>query len=159
MAEGKQTVRRILRPPYIMAALVAFGVNFVWEVAQAGLFVGFEGLPWWRHVARCAPAAVGDLALAAVAYAAVALAVRRWDWPHSRRWVRPALLWAAVGLAFTFAVEHWSLAQGRWRYAPEMPQVLGIGLSPLLQWLFLPWVTLVVLRLPVRRRKETRSGA
>lgn len=148
---------RALRFSWIRAAVVTFGVHFLWEVAQADLFVGFQGLPWWRHVALCAPAAIGDVALAAIAYAAVALAAHRWDWALSRRWLGPAGLWVTVGLALTFAVEHWSLAQGRWRYVPQMPRVLGIGLSPALQWLLLPWITLLALRLPARAGDEGRQ--
>ena len=40
---------------------------------------------------------------------------------------------------------------GNWGYTTSMPTILGIGLSPLLQWLILPPLMVVAYRTLVRR--------
>lgn len=90
----------------------------------------------------CSRAAAGDAVIALVAYWAVALVVRQRSWvivPTASR----VLGFTACGLAITIAIERLALGglwmQG-WSYAPLMPVVpgLGVGLSPLIQWLVLP---------------------
>ena len=39
----------------------------------------------------------------------------------------------AIALAFAFIDEKISLAKKRWEYAPGMPLVFGVGLTPLLE--------------------------
>ena len=55
----------------------------------------------------------------------------------------------AFGLIYTAYSEWVNVYQiGSWGYAPDMPLVFGIGVSPLLQWLVVPLVTLSILRMP-----------
>jgi hypothetical protein len=93
-------------------------------------------------VKTCSRAAAGDAVLALVAYWSVALVV------HHRGWVvvptaSKVLGFTVCGLAITIAIERLALDglwMQDWSYSPLMPVVpgLGVGLSPLVQWLVLP---------------------
>ena len=43
------------------------------------------------------------------------------------------LVMAPILLVFSWAVERHAITTKRWEYAPTMPRVLGVGLSPLLE--------------------------
>lgn len=120
-------------------------LHFAWEMAQARLFTNFAGMSWWQHAPRCLFAALGDVTLSGLAWTCTAL-LFGWRWPFEGRLTSPALLWIAVGEVATIALERWALAAGRWTYAPHMPIVFGVGLSPLLQWVIVPVLTLALAR-------------
>lgn len=131
--------RRWLDLPELNVAVLAFLLNFVWEMWQIPFFLRMPQMAHQPAVLLCSRAAVGDAGIALLAFWAVAAIAR------SRRWIlRPAarqvVAFLAVGLLITLAVERWSLAMGRWAYAPLMPvvPVVEIGLLPALQWLVLP---------------------
>lgn len=135
--------------------LIGFGfaANMVWELAQSPLYTDHgEG---WRHVAwtrfHCT---LGDVLILLGAFWATAAVHRSWRWPVTRG--RGAVtFFVASGLAYTSWSE-WLNTSVReaWAYAPAMPRVLGIGLSPLLQWLVLPPLLLAVVRLRATRPKS-----
>jgi hypothetical protein len=89
--------------------------------------------------------------IAVVSYLLVAAALRRLDWP----WVTASggtLLLVAIGVGYTVYSEWLNVYQRQaWGYAPNMPLIAGIGLSPLLQWLLLPPVAVAILRRQPRR--------
>lgn len=128
--------------PEFNVALFAFLLNLPWELWQVPLFEHMPLAPHWEAVKICSKAAAGDAVIALVAYWAVALVVRHRGWvvvPTASR----VLGFTSCGLAITVAIERLALAgqwmQG-WLYSPLMPVVpgLGVGLSPLIQWLVLP---------------------
>ena len=58
-----------------------------------------------------------------------------------------ALIASAVGLAYIGWSEWYNVYRAEnWQYMPAMPLLFGVGLSPLLQWVFVPAVTLPVVR-------------
>lgn len=59
-------------------------------------------------------------------------------WPLIRRRLSPALIFLTVGILITIGYEIYAVSTGRWAYDEQMPQILGIGLSPLLQWIVIP---------------------
>lgn len=127
----------------IFAAAVP--VNYAWEIAQTPLYTGveFPGAVW-----HCFVASLGDGLLVLFIYAAVAVAVRSWDW-----YMRPAassyIAMAAAGLAVGVAVEWWGLhVARRWQYSDLMPIVPGVrvGLAPVAQMLLLPPAIFVAVR-------------
>ena len=77
-------------------------------------------MPLLRHSLVCLLASLGDLLIAAIAYAATILLLRR-PWPLRPRWQGPAALWMTISIAFAVAIERWALASGRWTYAESMP--------------------------------------
>lgn len=129
---------------------VTFALHFTWEMLQSPAFMDFAATAR-RGTLRCFVAAVGDVLIAAGAYAVTALAFQRPVWPVRSGWMLPALTWVALGVITTIAIERWALARGRWAYAPEMPVLFGIGLLPLLQWLIVPGLTLAVVQQLLRR--------
>lgn len=133
-------LRAIAALPEVNVAVFAFLLNFVWELWQVPFFEDMPTVPHWQGVKTCTMATLGDVAIALVAFWAVALSV------HSRAWIlQPSIAelagFVAVGVLITIVGE-WVLTEvlDRWTYAPSMPTlpVLGTGLLPLLQWLILP---------------------
>jgi hypothetical protein len=107
----------------------------------------------------CTRATLGDVAIALLAYAGGAAAVRRRDWLAARP--GPAFgVYLSTGLAVTVVIERLSVGVlGRWAYDPELPRVAGVGVAPVLQWIALPPLTLWLARRHVRpRRERTTAG-
>ena len=68
-------------------------------------------------------------------------------------------LYLAVGLVVTLVFEVVNVyVAHRWSYASAMPLVLGIGLSPIAQWLIVPTVTLVLARRYVELAHRAAKG-
>lgn len=80
------------------------------------------------------------LSLAALAGVGAVVHDMRWPFRTERR--VPASLWVAFGLIVTFGVEVLAVWLGAWDYTPAMPQFLGVGVSPLVQWVFVPIASL-----------------
>ena len=74
----------------VFAISVTLVLHFTWEMVQAPVFAPFaEGV--WSGTVRCFQAALGDLLLAAGAYAATVIMFRRPMWlVHAVRWLAPA---------------------------------------------------------------------
>lgn len=134
--------------------LYALGVNFVWEMLQAPLFVGMLEMPRWDATGLCLQAAAGDAVMILIAFAVVTLGARDRTWTLRLRRGRLgafALVAALQGLA----LEWLSLRLERWTYGPDMPvePFFGLGLTPILQWLILPLAILWA-----AGRRELSSG-
>jgi hypothetical protein len=112
------------------------GLNYAWEMLQMPLYQGFEDGAGWRE---CFLAALGDVAILAVLYGAMALAARSGRWFERLSPGRVALL-AAAGALAAVLVELQALAAGRWSYTPAMPRipVLNVGWVPVLQMVVIP---------------------
>lgn len=126
-------------------------LHLVWETVQLPLYTIWverdaEGLA--AAVAHCT---LGDLLITASTYLLAAAASRDWRWPLRRPLAGSAIAIPA-GIAYT-AFSEWRnvFVVGAWAYTQSMPQVVGIGLSPLLQWFFVPLAALVLLR-AIRKR-------
>ena len=137
--------------PGILARIVvwsalAFALNLAWEIAHAPLYTLWaqaDGPQIAWSVFHCS---LGDVLIALAVFAVAGMALRCADWPVSRPWAGGAIV--VIGaMAFT-AWSEWNnvYRTGAWNYAPEMPTVYGIGLSPLLQWLVIPPVIVVAYR-------------
>ena len=153
MTEGR-TLAATLRLPEFNVFAFAVLLNFPWEILQAPLFEGMADAPHWPAVRRCTVASLGDGVIMLAAFWAVAAFTR------SRRWLltatsRQTLGFTAIGLTATVAVEHLAIAGWwpmGWSYSNAMPTVpaIGTGLSPLLQWLLLPPLTVWLVRRQLR---------
>ena len=144
---------------WLAASLLTLAVHYMWEMGQARFFDNMAGMPLSRHAAICFLASLGDVAIAASAYGVTGLLFRRPVWALRPRWLGPAALWVAIGLGVTALVERWAIASGRWAYGESMPTIFGVGLAPLLQWTFVPVVTLVIFRAWARRYGRTAGAA
>ena len=131
---------RCLDAPETNVAIFAFLLNLTWELAQVPLFAGMPSAEHWQAILVCGRATLGDVVIALISFWAVAASA------HTRSWVlRPTAGqlagFVAVGVLLTILME-WLATQvlGRWTYTESMPVIplLGVGLSPLLQWIVLP---------------------
>ena len=127
--------------------LATWVLHFTWEMLQARFFASMWNLPVQEATLWCAGAAGWDVIIQAVAYSAAAITIGHRSWALRRSgFVGPLVVYLATGLTITVVIERWAVRTGHWRYAPSMPLVAGIGLTPLLQWTIIPLVVLVVTR-------------
>jgi hypothetical protein len=133
------------RLPELSVAGLAFGLNAAWEFLQSPLYAdhGREFGYLLRTRLHCAG---GDALILLFAFGVTSLIFR------SRQWLRdgrpgPAALFVALGFAYT-AWSEWFNTQVTlsWQYAESMPRVVGIGLTPLAQWLVIPVLLALILQ-------------
>ena len=132
--------------PWVALAAASLPLHFAWEMLQAPLFESMKGLSFAYATSLCARATLGDLAVTAGCYGAVAVVrgTRAWLLSPSAGSIAAYL---ALGVAATAALEVNAVYHaGRWSYAATMPLFAGIGLAPLLQWLVVPLLALWVAR-------------
>ncbi len=118
--------------------VVAVGLNYVWELAQAPLYAGLGDFS--RMLWHCFAPSLGDGLLVLLIFACGWAVLRRRDW-FTRPGVRGYALMLIAGLAPATSIELVAVyALGRWEYASRMPLVpgLGVGLAPIAQMLVLP---------------------
>lgn len=132
--------------------LTAFFLHFVWEMWQIPLYVGMSEAGHWSAVVQCTRATVGDGFIALMAYGIAAIATRNKLWLFQRS-VSNMSLYLISGLTITVIIEYFATTvYGRWQYSELMPMmpVVNIGISPLLQWIFIPpisiWVSAIILQ-------------
>jgi hypothetical protein len=136
-AGGTAVALRVISRAGLWSAL-AFVFNLAWEIAHVRLYTIWAaadgvGIAW--ALLHCT---LGDVLIALTMFTTAGLALRRADWPASHPWTGGAI--AVIGaMAFTASSEWYNVYRaGSWAYAPSMPTLFGIGLTPLLQWLILP---------------------
>ena len=121
-------------------------LNLAWEVAHVRLYrisPGHLGAVPALAIAHCL---AGDVLVSALAYILAVVAGGTWRWPVARP-SRGILVAVAFSVTFTVVAEWLSVrVLGRWSYLPNMPTVLGIGLSPLLQAMVVPAAALLLTR-------------
>ena len=123
----------------ISVFIVAVFLNYVWELAQAPLYVGLEryGAAVLWH---CFVASLGDGIMVLLIYLAGRIILRRLDW-FERPGVSGYVVMLSTGLLLALSVEWLGLrVLGRWRYTDRMSLLpgLGLGVVPIAQMLFLP---------------------
>ena len=102
------------RPPWrflVVLALIAFGLNWAWEMVQMPAFAEMAGRPWLDTIPLCTRAALGDVAFTLGIY----LTVGCGRWARTGRWpfyAAAAILGGVSGAVF----ERWALGAGRWSY-------------------------------------------
>lgn len=127
-------------------AFLALGLHLLWEVGQLPFYMLWEEADAWRIALYVAHCTLGDVLIATLAYLTVALAWCQVNWPRQRFWAGGMML-VAMGVGYTVFSEWYNVYHaGAWAYAEAMPRILGIGLTPLLQWLVVPGVMLVLIR-------------
>ncbi|MGH7629725.1 MAG: hypothetical protein ACREOF_10175 [Gemmatimonadales bacterium] len=145
--------------PWAAVAGFAFLLNFVWEMWQAPFYRTMIEASHLDAVRTCTLATFGDAVIALLALGAAAAVARDSGW--LARPSRKALaVYVGAGLVITLALE-WLNVQvlHRFSYAARMPTVLGIGLTPLLQWLVLPPLVLWLARRHLGVSPTADSGA
>lgn len=134
------------RQPWLALAGFALLGNFAWEMLQAPFYRGMPEAAHWAAVVECGRATVGDVFITLLAYAAaIPWGGGRW-WLGIPRW-KPVGVYLAAGLGIMLILELVNVyGLGRWTYAERMPLVLGVGLTPVLQWVLMPPLALWLAR-------------
>ena len=159
MAELERSMNQSTRTEMVHEAgrwkaviLVTFALHFAWEMAQSSLFQQIQSMPFWRATAWCARATAGDLVITTIAFSAAAMSGGL-HWPLIRRRLSPALIFLTVGMLITIGYEIYAVSTGRWTYDEQMPQLSGIGVSPLLQWIVIPLLEIAAFGVIWRRAR------
>ena len=116
-------------------------LNIPWELFQMPLFAEPPDLDYRLVVNVCTAASVADGVIMIIAFWAASFVMKSRQWFHAPT-ARPYLTYLGAGLAITILIEIAATQSGAWNYGPLMPVVLGVGLSPFFQWVFLPPLTL-----------------
>ena len=130
----------LLRWPEAQIAIFSFLLNYPWEMLQAPLFEGMSEGAHWEQVKVCTLAALADAVISLVSFWTAALVATSRAWLLKPR-LAPWLAYMAVGLGLTGVGERLAGGPlGLWEYSAAMPLMpgVGVGISPLLQWLILP---------------------
>lgn len=125
---------------------LAFGLNALWEIAQLPLYSLWHDPSILRIAFYVIHCLLGDVVIATVLFVLAAALLRDIDWVRHRPWPG-GMVTTTAGLGFTVFSEWYNVyVAGGWAYAPSMPTIGGIGLTPLLQWLVMPVLLIVLTR-------------
>lgn len=122
--------------------------NLVWELAQLPLYtIWTDASPAYIAFAALHCTA-GDLLIGAGSLLGALLIVGHPRWPAQRFW--PVAIWTiAAGFAYTMFSEFYNTqVRASWSYRDFMPTLpwIGVGLSPLAQWIVVPGAAFLWLR-------------
>lgn len=124
--------------------LFTLGAHLTWEAAHVPLYTLWEEGTAGEIAFAVVHCTAGDLVIASTCLFAALALLGEPAWPV-RQFASVVTLATLVGLAYTVYSEKRNLDGGSWRYLDSMPMVpvLGVGLTPLLQWTLLPPAGLV----------------
>jgi len=125
-------------------ALAVGGLNLVWETLQLPLYTIWRKGTAGEIAFSVLHCTLGDMLIAGAALMCALFLIGK-DWP-ARNYGRTVVVAIGLGIAYT-AFSEWRNAEllKSWAYSPWMPMIPGlpIGLSPLLQWLIVPWAAFI----------------
>ena len=138
-------------------AIFGFLLNFTWEILQGGLYLGFNELSYKEGVKYCAQATFADTGIILASFWLVAWFDGGRNWP-----LRPGTAqivgFTLIGLVATVVLEILSThVWNRWSYEKSMPliPILDVGMTPFLQWVLLPPLTIWFVRRQAPQRDWT----
>lgn len=113
-------------------------LNLAWEVLQLPLYTiwtNSSGMDIAFAVLHCT---AGDVMITTISLVAAVVLAGNKEWPE-RHYGAVALTAILFGLMYTIYSE-WNntVVTRSWAYAVSMPQIWGIGLSPIAQWIVIP---------------------
>ncbi len=129
--------------------------HLVWEIGQLPLFTIWNEGTRSELAFAVAHCTAGDVLITTAALGSAIILGRAWSWPHGH-WTRVIVIAIIIGVCYT-AFSEWLNVYVRdsWSYGPAMPILqfgtIGIGLSPLLQWLVIPLLALTLTKSVVLR--------
>jgi hypothetical protein len=129
---------------YGLIAAFIFLLNFIWEISQAFLYeVHFQGR--LDFILVHLKAASGDLLIFLLLYFFGVLFFHRDCYWLIRNNKVKFMFVSFLGIVVSVVIEKLALSFGRWSYNSLMPivPVLNVGLTPVLQMIILPVVSIV----------------
>ncbi|WP_018622803.1 heavy metal-binding domain-containing protein [Spirosoma luteum] len=140
----------------VLVAGLAFLLNFLWEVSQGFLYVGYQYD--WKHISFCALASVADVVMVLILFYGFVLVYGEIGWTQNLTPIRVALLTLAGG-AGAIVAEKIHTARGSWSYTDAMPMLLwvNVGLIPVLQFTVLPLLVFCVIPMMRMRQRNSKS--
>ena len=116
---------RLIPPLFI----VSFFLNLLWEVRHSTLYTTCHEMPFRKYVPLILTMSVKD-AFWIVFFYSCAVLLTKASPPLSSLTI---LIFIIFTLSFSFIDEWISVRRKRWEYAPTMPRVFGVGISPLFE--------------------------
>lgn len=140
--------------------LIIIGLgNFTWEIVHLPLYTIWTDKGFAANVFAVLHCTLGDLLIASASLLGALFVAGHSDWP-TKRYLPVAVIAISFGFAYTVFSE-WLNTQvrGNWSYRELMPvlPLIGIGLSPLAQWIVIPTAAFFWLQrrtVPVKFEKE-----
>ena len=149
------------RPKAITVYLTVSAIaHLIWEALQLPLYTIWNTGTMREKAVALAQCTAGDLLIATSSlFVALILAGSR-DWPNEK-YFRVASVAIVLGVLYTAFSEWLNVAVRRsWTYSDWMPVILlgtiGIGLSPLLQWVVVPTLSFFYARRAAGRLTDLR---
>jgi len=131
--------KRNYRKSIITMSLLAFILNFIWEFTQGPLYKGYKYD--WEHISFCMLASIADMLMVLILLFSFGLIYKNVYWINSMD-LNKVLLLVFVGFSGAILAEVFHTMRGDWSYTDAMPllPVVEVGVSPVLQFMILPWL-------------------
>lgn len=133
----KVTHKKAFNRLVLKIMVLAFLLNFAWELAQMPLYDNTSFAI--NHVAFCSLGSVADVLMVLLLYFGFAFIFINPLWVHPLKWQRIIMVVVTGGIGAVLSeMRHLSL--GNWAYSDLMPliPILNVGISPVLQFMILP---------------------
>lgn len=136
--------------------------HLIWEIAHIPLYTIWVEGSWSEIAFAVVHCTGGDLLIAMSTLLLALFLVGGHAWPTARAGA-VLLLAVVLGVSYTVFSEYLNIViRAAWAYRDIMPviPVLDAGLTPFLQWIFVPSLAYwAAIRLPLRRLFGAESGA
>ena len=145
-----------LRKAIIVYLTVSAFAHLTWEALQLPLYTIWNTGTIREKAFALAHCTAGDFLIATSCLVAALILAGSRDWPNEK-FLRVAGVAIVLGVLYT-AFSEWLnvTVRGAWAYSDWMPVMrlgtIGIGLSPLLQWVVVPTLTFLCVRRAVLGR-------
>lgn len=114
---------------FLILILLVFILNLVWEVLHYSLYIDMSGIAKYPHILL---ASFTDAIIISVIFFLVSIIDKSFRWIDKPDWLNRIII-VILSLAASSSIEIWALKTSRWAYTSLMPNIFGIGISPLLQ--------------------------
>ena len=133
----KATDKKAFNKFIFTIAVLAFLLNFIWELIQIPFFKSSSYSI--EHIAFCALASLADAIMVLLLYFGFASIFRNPFWIKHSKWQRIVIV-ILIGGAGATVIEFWHLSLANWAYANTMTiiPVINVGISAVLQFMILP---------------------
>ena len=123
--------------PELQVATFGGLLNGVWEFMHSPLYADHANGLWYVIWTRL-HCTVGDVMIMLCSFWGTSLLFRSRVWMRQSGFVT-VFCFSVLGLGYTIYSEWYNTTVSKtWQYAASMPELWGIGLSPILQWVVLP---------------------